>query len=171
MNNLALFITHHIFLTKQQIDQLQVEKTIEVIGHSVPVWVDAKTGETTEPAKEIFCHYKIQNTKEYEKNVEIIRRKGYEIFLPQLNDWKTPSDVDFEKLSTMTTEERTEFNKKRDQWWKKNPKPPSIDDLISSNYLRFEVKVLKQSIDKYQCAVQHVIEIKNIDNLEKTLTS
>lgn len=171
MNNLALFITHHIFLSKKQIEDLYNNNSIETIGHSVPVWVDAKTGETTEPAKEIFCNYKINNTKEYEKNVEIIRRKGYELFLPQLNTWQPPEKIEFDKLSQMTSEERIEYNKKRDLWWKKNPKPLTIEDLVKSGYLRFEVKVLKQSIDKYQCAVQHVIEIKTIEDLESSLTT
>lgn len=55
---------------------------IEVIGVSVPVWFHK--GSTSEPAREVFCKYKIINKNE---NVPIFRNKtGYEINLPKYID-------------------------------------------------------------------------------------
>jgi hypothetical protein len=169
MNNLALFVTHHIFLTKDQMNLSLEQNTIETIGYCVPVWVDAHTGMTTEPASEVFCHYKIYNSKERNRDIEFLPKKGYEIFLPNKNDWLPPPLLDFEKMAVWSSEEREVILKERDRWWFKNPKPPDVEDL-KNGYLRFEVKKTNQKILKKIYSAQHVIEISEWSRLEKSLT-
>lgn len=170
MNNLAWFVTHNLFLTKEQIDELLIDhSSVEVIGCSVPVWVDAKTGKTTEPATEIFCKYAIHNSSEKDVDIELLPKIGYKIFLPQLRNWDPPDLIDFEKISHLTSEERFVFLKERDKWWFNNPKPPSVEDL-KNGYLKFEIKKVKQKIVRKEYSAQHVIELSTIKRLEESLT-
>ena len=78
-NNLALFLTHHIFLTDKQIKKLFDKQNISILGYSVPVWVNAKTSETTEPAMEFFCQYEIDISNK--NDIELVNKKGYKINL------------------------------------------------------------------------------------------
>ena len=55
----TLTISHYIYLTKEQRYALHERQPIEAIGISVPVWFNK--GNTSEPAKEIFCKYQIAN--------------------------------------------------------------------------------------------------------------
>lgn len=168
MNNIALFVTHNIFLTEEQIENILNRNTINVIGHCVPVWINSKTGKNTEPANEIFCNYKINNMEDKEKEIMKIPKKGYEIFLPQCK-WKPPEEIDYDKIASMTSEERQLFMKKRDEWWFSNPKPFCEEDL-KKGYIRFEIKDTEQKIYRKSFYAHHVIEISIIDKLISTLT-
>lgn len=79
-NLLTLNISHNIFLTKEQRYSFQIENNeLEVVGISVPVWFFH--GKTSEPAKEVFCKYKLkicETTKAIVKTNE-----GYLINLPK----------------------------------------------------------------------------------------
>jgi hypothetical protein len=170
MNNLALFVTHSLFLTGDQINDLVSGKSVGLVGCCVPVWVDAKTGRTNEPASEIFCEYVIHNSTERSNDVDMVKKKNYEIFLPNSVDWKAPQDLDFNKLSLMTSEERMALMKERDKWWFSNPKPADVENL-KTGYLRFEVKKTKQKVHRKEYAAQHVIEIAELKRLTESLTS
>jgi hypothetical protein len=75
---LNLAIQHNIHLTREQRYMLHDGQTIDTIGVSVPVWFMQK--KTSEPAKEVFCQYKLSNPK---KDMPIqILEDGYEITLP-----------------------------------------------------------------------------------------
>jgi hypothetical protein len=169
MNNLALFVTHNLFLTEDQIVELLAGKTVGLIGCCVPVWVDAKTGRTNEPASEIFCEYLIHNSQDKQKDIDIIKKKGYEIFVPNSDEWKNPPELDFEKISLMNSEDRMAFLKERDKWWFNNPRPPNVENL-RGGYLRFEVKKTKQKVQRKEYSAQHVIEIAKLKRLEDSLT-
>ena len=170
MNNLALFVTHHLFLTEEQIAEVVSGKTVEAVGHCVPVWVDAKTGKTTEPASEVFCSYRIHNCREKSCDVDVVPKSGYDIYIPSVSPWYPPEDLDFEKMAGMTSEERQVILKDRDKWWFNNPKPPNAENL-KSGYLRFEVKKTKQKAGRREYAAQHIVEIASLSRLEKSLTS
>ncbi|NBT57450.1 hypothetical protein EBT16_01580 [bacterium] len=170
MNNLALFVTHHLFLTEEQIAEVVSGRTAEAIGHCVPVWVDAKTGKTTEPAAEVFCSYKIHNSKEKSCEVEVVPKSGYEIYIPSASSWNPPEELDFEKMAEMTSEERQAALKSRDKWWFNNPRPPDAENL-KSGYLRFEVKKTKQKVGRREYSAQHIVEIASLSRLENSLTS
>jgi len=169
MNNLALFVTHNIFLTKNEIDLLLKKKPVSVIGCSTPVWVEAGTGITSEPGQEIFCRYKIKNENK-QREIKIVNKKQYEIYLPNKTNWKPPIDLDFEKISLMKSEERVVFMKKRDKWWHENPRPQDINNL-KNGYLRFEIKKTKRKINDIRYAVQHIIEIREENEFKKSLTT
>lgn len=169
MNNLALFVTHNVFLTKAEIQRVLSGEEVTTLGHCVPVWVDAKTGRTTEPAEEIFCTYILTNAEERKHDVEVIPRKGFKVFLPR-SDWSPPEEIDYEKISSMTSSERLSFLKERDKWWFNNPRPPDVENL-KGGYIRFEVKKLKQKTAKRTHSTQHVVEIADIERLEGSLTS
>lgn len=168
MNNIALFLTHNIFLDQNQIDVFFKKNKIKVLGVSVPVWVNAKTSKTSEPAEEVFCSYEIIIS---DKNDIELTKNGYKIFLnPSSN--KNAEDIDYEKLSNMTEKERTEYLSARDRWWKKNLQQISIKNIKNCGYFRIEIKKMEQKfekISKYNVDCQHIIEIKSIERLSQSL--
>lgn len=170
-NKLALFVTHNIFLTNNQIEDLLKNNFLNAFGVSVPVWINPKNAKTTEPAMEIFCEYELENTQEEFGDVKFTS-SGYKIFLPNPK-WKLPKSIGLEELSSLSEEERKVYEKKRDKWWKDNEKPMSTNNLKTSKYFRIQIKKLDQIFDKIEnCLVdiQHTIEIKTIESLEKSLT-
>lgn len=167
MNNLALFATHNIFLTENEISKVVGGEEIRVVGCCVPVWVNAKTGKTTEPASEIFCDYVVVPGEDG-GNVEFIPRRGFKIMLPK-TDWSGPDEVEYEEVAKMTSAERAALMKIRDKWWFNNPRPQDIDNL-RRGYLRFEVKRLKEKNSRGSYSVQHVVEVASMDRLVGSLT-
>jgi hypothetical protein len=57
----TLTISHHLYLTDEQGYSLHDGKMIEIFGVAIPVWFHK--GNTSEPAQEVFCKYKITNDK------------------------------------------------------------------------------------------------------------
>lgn len=79
---LTLTISHNIFLTREERYKITKGEPIEILGISVPVWF--YRGNTSEPAKEIFCKYIVTND---EKNTPIFSTKtGYQLNLPKAID-------------------------------------------------------------------------------------
>ena len=77
----TLTVAHHINLTRQQRYDLHNGQEIDVIGVAIPVWF--YKGNTSEPAQEIFCKYKIKNQK---NGVNITRvEEGFEINMPHVD--------------------------------------------------------------------------------------
>lgn len=169
-NNLALFVIHHIFLTDDEISTLLSGGSASLVGHCVPVWVNAKTGATNEPAKEIFCSYEVLGAADGRGDVEMVAGAGYRISVPKASNWTPPEEIDFRILSGLTAEARAEFLKKRDSWWFNNPKPPGLEDL-SSGYLRFEVKKLDLKAGRRKYSAQHVVEISSVTRLADSLAT
>lgn len=169
-NKLALFVTHNVFLTNNQIEELLKNQIIKTFGVSVPVWINPKNAKTTEPALEFFCEYEIQNTKEEFGDV-IFFEKGYKILLPNPK-WKPPKKMNLEDLVSLSEKERINYEKKRDKWWKENPRPMSLENLNKSKYFRTQIKKLDQIFDDLEnCLVdvQHTIEIKTVESLISSL--
>lgn len=166
MNNIAFFATHSIFLTEEEISRLVNGESVNSIGYCVPVWVDAKTGRTTEPGGEVFCNYILHNSSLKQREVNIIAKKGYEIFLPNSSDWVPPPKDDYEKMSIWPSEERLKFFNEMEKWWFLNPKPAGVENL-KRGYLRFETKnkTAKTHVE------QHVIEISLWKRLLESLAT
>lgn len=78
----TLTISHYIYINREQRYALHAGESLEVVGISVPVWFHK--GTTSEPAKEIFCKYKITN--EAENRAIIPTEEGFNINLPQKMD-------------------------------------------------------------------------------------
>lgn len=170
INNLGLFITHHIFLTDNQIQELALEKTISCVGNCVPVWVDAKTGKTTEPAKEVFCLYQISNSPDKNNEIEHVPDQGYSIWIPRVTSWRPPDEINFEELASWNQEKREAFLKERDLWWFSNPRPMDAENL-KKGYLRFEIKRTDLKIGRRKYSAQHMIEISSVNRLVNSLTT
>ena len=75
----TLIVSHHIYLTRDERYSLHNGKSIEVVGVSIPVWFSR--GNTSEPAQEVFCKYKLTNDI-IDKILNPIQ-DGYSINLPQ----------------------------------------------------------------------------------------
>lgn len=168
INKLALFITHNIFLTNSQANKLVEKNFLKTTGVSVPVWVNSKNGKTTEPASEVFCNYEIINDNEKIEDVEFIDKKGYRIYLPS-SDWKLKK---WPENNNSSVEEREKLEESIKKWWEKNPQPMNLENFSKSKYLRCQIKKLDQKFDKINALVdiQHIIEIKLIDDLMNSLT-
>lgn len=74
-----LIISHDVFLSKEERYDLYNGKEIEVVGVSVPVWVDE--GKTSEPAVEVFCKYYFFNKQEQIAIQPV--KTGYNIVIPK----------------------------------------------------------------------------------------
>lgn len=85
----TLTISHFIYLTKEQRYALHERKSVEVVGVSIPVWFNK--GNTSEPAKEVFCNYKITNDSMNRSAVPT--KDGYNINIPQNVEVKTDEHV------------------------------------------------------------------------------
>ena len=169
-NNLALFVTHHVFLTDEQISLVVSGEKVSCVGHCVPVWVDAKTGRTTEPAKEVFCSYEIFNTGKGMGDVEPVDTFGYRLWLPSASAWSPPPDIDFNAMAEWSSEKREAFLKERDMWWFNNPRPQDAENL-ARGYLRFEVKKQELKIGKRTYSSQHMVEMSSVARLVDSLTA
>ena len=169
INKLALFVTHNIFLTNSQMDQLINNESISTTGVCVPVWLNAKTTKTTEPAAEFFCEYEINNDKNKEQDIEILENKGYKINLPNK---KLPSIKSSSNLSSMSYEERIKYEDKMNKWWKKHGEPENALSLQKTGYMRVVIQKLDQEFELENSIVdvQHIIEIKTIESLIDSIT-
>jgi len=79
---LTLTISHNIFLTREERYKVTNGEQIEVLGISIPVWF--LRGNTSEPAREIFCKYIITND---DKNTPIFATSsGFQLNLPKVID-------------------------------------------------------------------------------------
>lgn len=168
MNNIALFVTHNIFLTEDEASRVADGHTVSTTGHCVPVWIDAKTGNTTEPAKEVFCQYVVHNSPETEREVRVMPKKGYEIFIPKCSGWEPPEKLDQEKISVWPSEERMALFKQMEKWWFSNPRPMDAENL-RRGYIRFETK--KTETGRRARHEQHVVEIAFWNRLINSLAT
>jgi len=168
INKIALLISHNVFLTNNQINELIEKNITKCLGVSLPVWVNSKNAKTTEPASEIFCEYEIVNENEKDEHDIKITKNGYKIFISK-SSWKPPKPMI--DTSEMSQEERSYYERKRERWWKTNPEQMDIDSIKKSNYFRAQIKKLDQEFSKLNAIVdvQHSIEIKKIECLIDSL--
>jgi hypothetical protein len=88
----TLTISHYIYLSREERYKLHFGESIDVTGISIPVWFHR--GTTSEPAKEMFCKYKLTN--EAINKTIISMEEGYQINLPQnleLSGENVPKEV------------------------------------------------------------------------------
>lgn len=141
----TLTISHYIYLSKDQRYNLHAGQDIEAIGVSIPVWFHK--GSTSEPAKEIFCKYKLTN--ENVNKVIVQMNEGYVINLPQ--------KVEKEAV----TEETPIFTASSD-------KLLDVEDN-GAEYMEFrQYNKVKQGNNEFN--VVHFVEIKTLETLSNTLS-
>jgi hypothetical protein len=76
----TLTVCHYLYLTREQRYALHEGQELEVTGITVPVWFHK--GNTSEPAQEIFCKYKLTNDRQGTRVVN--NAEGYEINMPSV---------------------------------------------------------------------------------------
>jgi hypothetical protein len=166
-DKIILTVQHEVFLTREERYKLVEGEEVETLGVSVPVWVLQKSGKTTEPAPEIFCHYRIINDKEQAQQVKKTKT-GYIIRLPQI-----PEDLLF--LPRPDDDEWREMTlEARDDWFYQNRKPPNPNCLKDrtdggGEYLRFEKQRKAKFKNGPYIQVVHWVEIKSIESLKQSL--
>lgn len=101
----SLVIHHNIFLTRDERYQLHERKPLECVGVSTPVWIfDEKT---SEPGREVFCRYYINNN---DKKIPIcLAKDGYEICLPDRPALGLPQTIDNDQWRALTVQEKEEL--------------------------------------------------------------
>lgn len=100
---LKLSIIHNIFLKEEEVNILNSEDTISVIGVCLPIWSFNKM--TSEPAEEVFCNYEIYNNSSEQINqVEILKDK-YKIYLPDYCH-KTYSELTKKQFIQLSAEDK-----------------------------------------------------------------
>lgn len=146
---LTLTIHHNIFIDRTQRYALHRGDDVTTTGVSVPVWYDEPF--TTEPAKEIFCRYTLQN-RGGDAPIKI-NDDGYTIILPhrlQLNADGSAIDA-------------------RDE-----PQRDLVDDLLdfadggaSSIYYREHNKVVH---NKQYLHIVHFVQIRDVESMLNSST-
>ena len=163
---LILSILHKIFLTPDEARKLHGGEEIEVVGISIPVW--SFDGNTSEPAEEIFCKYKLTNKKQESIKVEA---DGYRINVTQLPEDYVESDLK-DKLTNETWMKMS--SAERQEWYDKNKEPLSSKMILplnegGSEHLHFkEFNKIKKK-DKVTTLI-HIVEIELMKNLTDTLS-
>lgn len=160
---MILTISHNIFLTKEQRYALVSGEEQVVVGVNVPVWLDQ--GYTSEPAREIFCKYYINN-KNSDRLVSC-GKDGYSISLPSKGNYlrlRRPTDEEWRSMSLDD----------RESWYEKNMIPPCAESLLDlkdggGGYLRFRYRS-NLSKNEQKIPVYHFVEIKPIEDLIASLT-
>lgn len=147
----TLTISHYLYLSRDQRYKLHAGEPIEITGVSVPVWFHK--GSTSEPARELFCKYKITN--EPVNKAIVPMDEGYHINLPQkmeLAKEDVPQEVQEVAAIQLGTSERL----------------LDIKDG-GSEWLEFR-QYNKVHQDKHAFNVVHFVEIKPDELLQDTLS-
>jgi len=148
----TLTISHYIYLNREQRYKLHSGESLEVTGVSIPVWFHR--GTTSEPAKEMFCKYKLTN--EAINKAIMPMEEGYNINLPQkleLGGGNVPEEVQDVVAVQLGTSERL----------------LDVKDG-GSEWLEFrQYNKVQQGIHKFN--VVHFVEIKPDELLQDTMSS
>lgn len=157
---LVLSILHNIFLSKEEVDSLFEKEEIETIGVSVPVWYFE--GNTSEPAEEVFCKYKLILGDE--KQSISIMKNGYCINLPNL-----PEDYQEKRLTEKQLIKMSEDDVEK--WKEENPAYINVKELLKEDKQEIVFKhFLKKKYNKRMTNLIHTVEIAKLEKLVGSLT-
>jgi hypothetical protein len=160
----TLTISHLVFLSREQRYNLFHGNDLEVIGVSVPVWLNK--GESSEPAIEVFAKYKLMNRDD---RIFIRQKNGsYEVTVPPIEE--SPNDpLPDEIWNVLTPEEQ-------DKWHIDNEPNPSLINLLDikdggCGWLAFrQYSKLEKTSPVGALHVIHFVEIKDVTELEQSLS-
>jgi hypothetical protein len=144
-----LTISHFLYLTRDQRYKIHAGEVVETVGISVPVWF--LKGNTSEPARELFCKYKITN-EPVNKAISTVE-EGFVINLPHKIELKPEDKVDDsfrEAMKNLPTSERL----------------LDIKDK-GAGYLHFK-QYNQVAIDSIEFSVIHIVELQNEDFLSNS---
>ena len=163
MSEFVLFVSHHIYLTREQRYALADGESVKTVAPSIPVWFYKFN--TSEPATEVFCRYILSNQGDA-ASLEFAK-DGYVINIPQIpKDYQPPERIPDEQWRKMTCEQQSE-------WYENNPTPPSgtlLRDVSDggSAYIKFQFDVQGRR-HKKMVRQSHQIEIKDMSKLLESL--
>lgn len=160
---LRLTIHHNIHLTKEERYALHEGEEILVTGVSLPIWTNRNI--TSEPGREVFCNYYLQNPK---KEIPIqILEDGFEIVLPYREGSKLEiSDEDYRILAVKNP-------KKLEELYSKTLKEVSSKNLLDlqdggCGFLNYR-ELNKVVVKGYELQIMHYVAIGTIEKLESSL--
>ena len=87
-------------------------------------------------------------------------------------DWEKPKTISLEDSLKMTYQERILYEREIQRLWKSNPEPPNLKRLKSKGVFKkaiTELNVTLDEVDNSVIDIQHVLNIKNIKDLNETL--
>lgn len=157
--NVALCVSHSLFLTRKQRYDLHGGKTLKIIGASMPVWFCR--GSTSEPAEEVFCKYTIHN-KKGDSFIRRTKNNTYIINLPQLPE-------NYQKLTLSDEDWRKLTEKERSAWYETNPEPLSSIKLLDLKDGGCEMLSFKLQQDLENVTIIHLVLIKRMEDLMQSL--
>jgi hypothetical protein len=143
----TLTISHHVYLSREDRYKLHNREDIEAIGVSVPVLFDK--GNTSEPAREVFCRYKLTNN--LPNRAITTFDAGYCINLPQLNSTEDQDDYSVFAAKYGSSER--------------------LLDIKDGGVEYSEFKQYHNAyIDGVAMTILHYVEIKDLEYLIETIT-
>lgn len=151
-------ISHNLFLDKEDLELLAHGNPVETLGVSVPVWFFK--GNTSEPAREVFCNYRLINTPENPPTS--ILAKGYQINIPQPPVARVRKPENWSELS------KTE----KAVWRANNPGQLCGDDLLDldgSDTFHFK-RYNKVTENGKRINIIHSVDIGTLEMLEKSFS-
>lgn len=102
---LTLSIQHNIYLDRNQRYALHNQEDINTVGVSTPVWHFKE--KTSEPAKEVFCHYFLRNPR---KEIPIkILKDGFLLCLPFRIPRRQQRELNNSEWLSMNQEQREAY--------------------------------------------------------------
>jgi len=157
---MKLVVSHNLFLTKEQRYKWHDGEDLEVVGVSVPVWVDGQ--DTSEPSSEIFTKYQLKS--EGGKPSLKAKRKYYEINVPKVAVCEKPKIPEF-LLSLLPKREQDKL-----QGLTSGLSLQNLLDLKDggSEWLAFKTNT-KITKNKKKINATHFIEIKDMSGLLDSL--
>lgn len=163
---LMLIVSHSIYLTKTDRYRLIRGEDVEVIGVSIPVW--HYKGDTSEPAQEVFCKYKLSNSPEKRDQPIASGPEGYEMNLPQYPEgWKPPLPISDEGWRRNLLAKAHHENELKN--WPKTAE--NLRDIRDggSEFLHWTEhnKIQERG---HMCSIAHVINVKTTEELERSLS-
>jgi hypothetical protein len=159
--NLILVISHNIYLKKEEVDLILNDNDIdiEITGVCVPIW--HCLGDSSEPAREVFCKYYLNNKKENDPIEKL--KNGFRINLPQLPE-------DYKESKPLTDSEWKSLSEKElSEWYEINKAPPNAKYLENDGHLCY-MQYDKFMYKKQLTNIIHNVNIKPYKELINSLT-
>lgn len=157
---LVLSILHSIFLTPKEVENLISGEEVDAIGVSVPVWY--YQGNTSEPAEEVFCKYKLKVSDKKESVSTLKNGHGYSINFPKLSSDYKEQVLSKEQITTMSKEELA-------KWHKDNPKTSNVNDLVSEKEKTSFKQFVKRKQKGKMTNLIHCVELMSANKLLESM--
>jgi len=164
-NKIALFVSHHIYLTEAERYALNQGTCVNTVGISIPVWF--YKGSTSEPAHELFCDYELVNSKSDLSVINTTDQFGYYINLPQIpKDYKPPKKITDEEWYKLPPH-------KIKAYYEENKRPLCSERLLNPKdgggaYLAWRQNDIVKK-DKKMLHITNLVHIRDVSELKESM--